>query len=104
LGIGPDATFNYTYTGIEICEKIENNAFNNSITQTVEEIMSSMMEVFKQSGLNEHDVDQVCLTGGSSQVFLIREKLKNIFGEHKLVDSDVYQSVVNGLAKYASRL
>ena len=63
-----------------------------------------MMEVFKQSGLNISDVSQVCLTGGTSQLSLIRQRLGEIFGKEKLVEYNIYQSVVNGLAQYARRL
>ena len=63
--------------------------------------MTSMMDVFRQSGLSTTDVDEVVLTGGTSQFPLIRDELKRIFGEGKLLTHDIYQSVVNGLAKYA---
>ncbi len=104
LGTTPEASFMYNYPGISIDQKITKNLYEVSINSTVEEIMASMMEVFKQSGLIVSDVSQVCLTGGTSQLPLIREKLGEIFGKEKLVEYNIYQSVVNGLAQFAKRL
>ena len=104
LGKSPSAHFNYSYPGILIDETLTLNNLKKCITPTVEEIINSMMEVFKQSGLKINDVEQVCLTGGTSQLPLIREKLSEIFGGEKLIEYNIYQSVVNGLAKYARDL
>ncbi|MBC7712322.1 MAG: Hsp70 family protein [Rhizobacter sp.] len=104
LGKNTDATFKYVYSSMEIEEVIGKNAYEESINSTVDDIMSTMMEVFKQSGVNVSDVAQVCLTGGTSQLNLIRERLALTFGKEKLVEYNIYQSVVNGLAQYAKRL
>ena len=104
LGKNAEATFKYNYPGIDIEEVIEKMAYEESINSTVENIMSSMMEVFKQSSLTIKDVNQVCLTGGTSQLSLIRQRLAEVFGNEKLIEYNIYQSVVNGLAQYAKRL
>ncbi|MDD4974345.1 MAG: Hsp70 family protein [Bacteriovorax sp.] len=104
LGSNDRTIFDYHYPGIDINEEISKNSYQLSITPAVEEIIATMMEVFKQSGLSISDVDQVCLTGGTSQLPKIREFLGNIFGSDKLIEYNVYQSVVNGLAQYAKRL
>lgn len=104
LGSNAVANFKYSYPGISITETITRQQYQESLIPSVEEIMSSMMEVFKQSGLSVFDVNQVCLTGGTSQLPLIRENLGTIFGNEKLVEYNIYQSVVNGLAQYARGL
>lgn len=104
LGTEESTFFDYHYPGIDIREEIFKKHYNLAITPAVEEIMASMMEVFKQSGLTIHDVDQVCLTGGTSQLPKIRESLGAIFGKDKLFEYNIYQSVVNGLAQYAKKL
>ena len=71
---------------------------------TIDEILSSMQEVFKQSGTSPQDVYQVVLTGGTSQLPLMRAKFAELFGEAKLKQFNVYDSVVNGLAKFAQSL
>lgn len=104
LGSSAEATFKYLYPGIDIEEIISKTNYQTSITPMVEDIMASMNEVFKQSGLNPSQVHQVCLTGGTSQLPLIRSTLSDIFGTDKLVEYNIYQSVVNGLARYAQKL
>lgn len=104
LGSNSVAEFEYNHLDINITQPVTSSGYRESVMPTVEEVMSTMMEVFKQSGLTPGDVDQVILTGGTSQFPLIREKLQEIFGASKLQEHNIYQSVVNGLAQYAVHL
>ena len=60
-----------------------------------------MMQVFEQSGMKTQQVDHICITGGTGQLPLIRQRLIEIFGEEKITEHKIFQSVVDGLAKYA---
>ncbi len=100
----PAETFRMAYPGIAIEEPVAKEDFEVSVAPTVAEIMNELMDVFRQSGLTPQDVDQVCLTGGTSQFPLIRARIEAIFGEEKLVDHNIYQSVVGGLALFAKGL
>lgn len=100
LGSHNEAQFSYHYPGIDIEELISKIAYETSLMPTVDEIISSMMEVFKQSGTHPQDVYQVVLTGGTSQLPLMRKKFADLFGEEKLKSFNVYESVVNGLARF----
>lgn len=104
LGSHPEAVFHYRYPGISIDESLSKESYEESLNSTVDEIMSTMMEVFLQSGLKISDVNQVCLTGGTSQLPLLRTRLAEVFGKEKLIEYNIYQSVVNGLAQFAKRL
>jgi len=104
LGLQNEAQFSYHYPGIDIEELISKIAFETALMPTVDEIMHSMNEVFKQSGTRPQDVFRVVLTGGTSQLPLMRQKLSDLFGEEKLQQSNVYESVVNGLARFAQTL
>lgn len=86
---------------VEITDKVDVIDYRESVRPTVEEIMETMMEVFKQSGKNPEDVAQVCLTGGTSQFPMVKERLAKVFGKEKLYEHNIYQSVVNGLARFA---
>lgn len=104
LGKEKETIFQYDYPGIAIRENLTKESFDDRLEVTINEIMSTMMEVFLQSGLSIIDVDQVCLTGGTSQLPLLRQRLTEIFGAEKLIEYNIYQSVVNGLAQFAKRL
>ncbi|MBA2403617.1 MAG: Hsp70 family protein [Bdellovibrionales bacterium] len=104
LGKSTETNFEYTFPGIEILQAVTKPEYEGSVTPTVDDIMSTMMDVFKQSGLTPDDVGEVILTGGTSQFPLIQTRLENVFGHQKLYEHNIYQSVVNGLAQYARKL
>ena len=104
LGKSAEVNFEYIFPGINILHEVSNNRYKDSVAGTVDEIMATMMDVFTQSGLAPSKVDEVILTGGTSQFPLIQDKLENVFGKQKLYEHNIYQSVVNGLAQYARKL
>lgn len=103
LGKASDVEFSYDDLGVDIQQAVTDTGFRNSVTPTVDEIMETMNGVFTQSGLGPEQVDQVVLTGGTSQFPLLREKLTQVFGAGKLKEHNIYESVVNGLAHYSYR-
>jgi hypothetical chaperone protein len=104
LGDNKSSIFSYRFLDMFIEQEVEAQAYRRSVTPTIEEVMDTMMDVFKQSSLQASDVNMVCLTGGTSQFPLIQEHLKTIFGSQKLQVHNIYQSVVNGLSQFALKL
>lgn len=104
LGKNSEFDFEYNFPGIQILQAVTKAGYENSVTPTVDDIMSTMMSVFDQSGLTPANVDEVILTGGTSQLPLIQARLESVFGKQKLYEHNIYQSVVNGLAQYARKL
>jgi len=104
LGKSPDATFVYQALGIDIEQPIDDQDYRISVRPTVDEIISTMLKVFEQSGVMPTDVTEVILTGGTSQFPLLRERLTAVFGAEKLREHNIYESVVNGLAHFAKGL
>ena len=103
LGKVDSSLFAYSFLDMAVEQMVEAKKYQESVSPTIDEVMSTMMDVFTQSGLKVTDVDQVCLTGGTSQFPLIRDQLKTIFGPEKLIEHNIYQSVVNGLAQFATK-
>jgi len=103
-GLGESHLFKYDYPGIKIEQTLNQAHYNEKMQPVVENIMQSMMEVFKQAGLKTSDVDQICLTGGTAQFTLIQNYLRETFGNDKIVEHNIYQSVVGGLSQYALKL
>ena len=93
--------FEFHTMGVEISESVDVLDYRASVGPTVEDIMNTMMEVFTQSGKKPEDVAQVCLTGGTSQFPMLKERLAKVFGKEKLYEHSIYQSVVNGLSKFS---
>jgi len=90
--------------GINIKQNISRVEFEKSVMPTIEQIINTMMEVFTQSNLKTTSVDQVYLTGGTSQFPLIIKNLETIFGKNKIFKKNIYQSIVNGLAEYTKKV
>jgi hypothetical chaperone protein len=103
LGKENSARFNYAFLDLDVSQDVTAAGYRISVRPTVQEMMETMMDVFKQSGLSVSDVDQVVLTGGTSQFPLIQSELTRIFGKDKISEHNIYQSVVNGLAQFAIR-
>jgi hypothetical chaperone protein len=100
----PIHTFKYKYPGIDIEEEITKTEYFEKMKPVVEDIFESMQEVFDQSGLKTSDVDQICITGGTAQFTQIKNHLKDVFGTEKIIEHDIFQSVVGGLSQYALNL
>lgn len=104
LGKSAEVNFEYIFPDIKILQKVSNSDYAQSVAHTVDEIMATMLDVFKQSKLSPQNVDEVILTGGTSQFPMIQARLEAIFGKARLYEHNIYQSVVNGLAQYARNL
>jgi hypothetical chaperone protein len=94
-------TFNFSHVEIDIREEILKEKYILAMNDTVDEIINAMLEIFVQSGVSHEQVDEVVLTGGTAQFTQIQNRLVNIFGKEKLIEHDIYQSVVGGLSQYA---
>jgi hypothetical chaperone protein len=101
---GKTHLFKFNHFGINIEQEISIDIYNEKMGVVVNEIFESMMSVFDQSGIKPSEVDEVCLTGGTAQFTLIQSELERIFGHKKLVEHNIYQSVVGGLAQYGLNL
>lgn len=96
-----EAIFDFNEFGIKIHETINEAQYQESVSSVISKIKDSLMESFSNSGLIPEDIDKVFITGGTGQSPYIRQMLTNIFQENKISDGEVFQSVINGLAKFA---
>ena len=102
-GVSGKYLFNYKYTGIDIEESITQDDYEERMRPVVSDIVKTMMEVFKLSNVDPGAVDQVCITGGTGQFSMIQKELKSIFGDDKIIEHDIFESVVGGLSEYAKK-
>jgi len=104
LGFEEECIFKFNHPGIDIEMPIARAAFEQAVQGELDEIFEALEQVFKQSGLTPKDVDQVRITGGTGQMPLVQNRLEATFGQDKIEMSEVFQSVVQGLGKYAAGL
>lgn len=98
------ADFEFDYPGLEIKENFRRRDFNDWATATKDKIFSALDECLAQGNTKPEAVDLVYLTGGSSQVPLIREEFTRRFGAEKLQTQSHFHSVLSGLIESAGQL
>jgi len=72
--------------------------FEQMVAPLVEKSISITNRALKDGGLDFSDIDRVLLVGGSTRIPLVRQKLKEIFGEKIEIDVDPMQCVALGAA------
>ncbi len=60
-----------------------------------------MKATISDSGLSPEDIDVVFLTGGTSQVPVVRQDIESTLPNARLLDGDTFGSVASGLALLA---
>lgn len=98
------ATFSFDYPGIEIKEEITKAEFDNLVAQPTEKILNVMDDTLKAAGLIPEKIDLVYCTGGTSKLGLIQDGLRARFSEEKIVKTNFFHSVIEGLAARAKEL
>ena len=85
-------------------QEITREAFNTVITPDIEKIKMTLDETIKMANISYDEIDRVFLTGGSTLVPAVKNLYREVFGEEKLVHTDVFSSVGYGLALYAGEV
>ena len=85
-------------------QEITREEFNKVITSDVEKIKATLDDTIKMANISYNDIDKVFLTGGSTLVPAVKNLYREVFGEEKLVHTDVFSSVGYGLALYAGEV
>lgn len=104
LGTAEVSLYRFQHSSVNIEMPILRSEFEVAVAGELDSIFESLEKVFEQSGLSHQDVDQVRITGGTGQMPLVYQKLVELFGEDRIVRSEAFQSVVQGLARYAQHL
>lgn len=95
------STYRFDHPSVQIEMPIARTDFEAAIATELDHIFESLEKVFAQSGLTHKDVDQVRITGGTGQMPLMVQRLTQFFGEERIVRSEAFQTVVQGLGLYA---
>ena len=104
LGNNNESVLKFRQSQISIDMIIERFRFEAAIQREIEQIFSALENVFEQSNTSKCEVSFVYLTGGTSQMPLIKNKLEGIFGREKIVQAEAFQSVAQGLGQYARNI
>ena len=98
------AKFIFDYPGIELSDVIAGDSFRKLATPPAEKILSTMDDVVNAAQIGYDKIDLVYCTGGTSKLNLIQEGLKARFPEEKIVKTNYFHSVTEGLVARAKEL
>lgn len=77
--------------------------FELSIEHEVNEISRCVAETVAQAQISPSEIKSIFVTGGSSEIPIIRNSIKSLFPDSRIVNGDVFSSVARGLTLDAQR-
>lgn len=97
------ADFSFRSYPIEIGFAVENRDFETWIEPSVAEIEAAAVETMKLGHTDPSAVQILQFTGGTAKVPLIRKRLKSLFPNAVITDSEAFTAVAEGLAQTVVR-
>lgn len=104
LSRAAQATFEFSYPGIDLREKVTRAQFEKYAETPLTAIIASLDEILKQAQIPTAKIDRVLCTGGTARVPWLRAELARRFGETKLFELDPFTGVASGLMARAVEL
>jgi hypothetical chaperone protein len=101
LSESQQTTFHFEYPTIEIEERIERAAFEQSSAHATEAIARELDATLERAALKPADIDIVCCTGGTARLPAVEQALATRFGSDKLTQFQNFHSVILGLTEQA---
>ncbi len=100
---GGTASISDEQYGLPLSVTLTRTEFDEATSDLVAHIRGTAEELLRQAGVTAAGVDAVFMTGGTSLVQPVRETFSDLFSEAKLQGRETFTSVVDGLARAASR-
>ena len=86
-----------------LASRLDADALGRAVDADLERIVAAARSTLAQAGLGGDDVDALYLTGGSTGLALLNDRLQSVCPRARVVRGDRFASVVSGLALYAQR-
>ncbi len=99
--VNNQAQFQFDYPELEMKKDYALSQFEDWSKNKVDQIFACFDETFRMAGVSNSDIEEVCITGGTSQVPIFKKRLSQLFAEDVLNTNEHFQSVTRGIAVYA---
>ncbi len=96
--------FLFKRPSLYVNETISKKDFETAIIPDLQTSQECINDALNLANLKPNQIDKIILTGGSSQVPIFINQIKNIFGDDKIITSNHFTSVASGLALRAEQL
>ncbi len=91
--------FHFKSYPVDIEFSIEKSKYEEAIDPSTKEIAEAALETVRLAHLNPNDIEILQFTGGTAQVPKIRASLTGLFPAAKMVESEAFTAVAEGLAR-----
>lgn len=98
-----EVSFDFVTPGVELHEIFTRKGLDAAIGETAERIPRTIAGALKSAGLKGQDIQTLIMTGGSTQIPIIRDGLNQMFAGANFIETDAFGSVGLGLALDASK-
>jgi hypothetical chaperone protein len=95
------ATADFTGLGFDFAATVSRRQFETTIAEYIKKISASMKECLKQAGVKKEQIELIILTGGSTELPIIRRLVAENFPNAEISQDDKFGSVGLGLAYQA---
>lgn len=83
---------------------VTRSEFEDLIRETIEDSIHMCKEALKEANMSEQDVDEIILSGGSTQIPLVAELIEEAFGKKLRTDINSVTCVAEGAAIFTATL
>jgi hypothetical chaperone protein len=97
------AALDFAAADVALRKPVSRSGFDHAIRNDAHRIPQTISETLKLAGIGTDDIQTLIMTGGSTQIPLIRQSLDRTFENARFVETDAFGSVGLGLALDASR-
>lgn len=98
LSDNDEVDFLFDRKDIDLSVTIDQQGYNKSIEEDIERTRQTIVDFLHDLSFDKNRIDKILLTGGSSKTPAFKVMLENLFGKEKLHTSNLFTSVVSGLA------
>ena len=95
-------TFEFEEGDLFVSVPLTKQNFIDDTEEKIQVILSAMDEVLKEAGVEPHQIDLICCTGGTSKVPRVKEGLVNRFSPEKIQSFKNFHSVIEGLSNWST--
>jgi len=100
---GGRSTIELDHVEAELASELDETEATRALDGDLDRIVAAAQTTVGQAGLAAGDVDTLYLTGGSTGLDILSERLRGAFADARVVRGDRFASVATGLALFAQR-
>jgi Molecular chaperone len=103
VAAGGAATVELGHVEPGLSSRLDEDGVRDALEADLDRIVAAARATVAHAGLAAADVDALYLTGGSTGLEVLNQRLRHAFADARVVRGDRFASVATGLALFAQR-